>query len=79
MLTNKEKMLRMVLSNPVLQKKYRYDANDYDGFYEALAADNAVVQAIAKIIQGLDGSEDPTVQKRVYNTILNHMNENFYG
>lgn len=77
MRTNTEKMLQMVLSNEELQKRYRYNAADYDGFYEALNSDNAVVVAVAKIIRELDGSDDPTVQKRVYKTIFSYLNENY--
>lgn len=77
MRTNKEKMLQMILSNEALQNRYRYNAADYRDFYDALNSEKAVVVAIAKIIKELDGSEDPTVWKKVYTTVLNYLNDNY--
>lgn len=77
MKTNKEKMLQMILSNEALQKRYHYNAADYRDFYDALNSEKAVVVAIAKIINDLDGSDDPTICKKVYNTVLSYLNENY--
>jgi len=76
MITQKDKMLRMVLNDPRLIELYRYDLSDYNDLLDALDSDNAVVKTVAKIIQELDGSTDPAVQKRVYNTIFNYLNSN---
>lgn len=77
MRTNNERMLQMVLSDPELQQRYHYNAVDYPDFYEALNSDNAVVVAVATIIKELNGSDDKTTIKRVYNTVLNYLNDNY--
>lgn len=76
MVTQKDKMLRMVLNDPRLMEHYHYDIADYEDIYDALDADNAIVVAIAKVIQDLNGSIDPGDQKKTYNTIFNYLNNN---
>ena len=75
-MTQKDKMLRMVLENQALQKDYDYSANDFENIFDALNADNPVVVAIAKIIKEYSGSDDPSEQKRVYKTIFTYLNNN---
>ena len=75
-MTQKDKMLRMVLENPALQKDYDYSASDFENIYEALNADNPIVVAIAKIIKDYNGSDDPSEQKKVYKTIFTYLNNN---
>ena len=56
-MTQKDKMLQMVLDDPKLQEIYEYTRKDYDeGVYEAINSNNAIVSAVAKIIVELNGS-----------------------
>ena len=73
---NKERMLSMVLGDRKLQELYDYDESDYEDLYTALSSDNVVVAAVARIINGLDGSTDESVQKKVYNTVMNYITNN---
>ena len=75
-MTQKDKMLLMVLDDPKLQELYEYTRKDYDeGVYEAINSNNAIVSAVAKIIVELNGSDDPSEQKRVYQTIFKYLND----
>lgn len=76
-MTNKERMLHMVLDDPKLQELYDYDESEYEDMYQALNSENVVVAAVAKIIKELDGSTDESVQKKVYMTVFNYLNENY--
>ena len=75
-MTNKERMLHMVLDDTKLQELYDYDQSEYEDLYTALNSDNVVVASVARIIKGLDGSTDESVQKKVYMTVFNYINEN---
>lgn len=75
-MTNKERMLHMVLDDPKLQELYDYDQSEYEDLYTALNSDNVVVASVARIIKELDGSTDESVQKKVYMTVFNYINEN---
>lgn len=76
-MTNKERMLHMVLDDPKLQELYDYDESEYEDLYQAINSDNVVVAAVAKIIKDLDGATDESDQKRVYMTVFNYINENY--
>lgn len=75
-MTNKERMLHMVLDDTKLQELYDYDQSEYEDLYSALNSDNVVVASVARIIKELDGSTDESVQKKVYMTVFNYINEN---
>ena len=75
-MTNKERMLHMVLDDTKLQELYDYDQSEYEDLYTALNSDNVVVASVARIIKELDGSTDESVQKKVYMTVFNYVNEN---
>ncbi len=76
-MTQKDKMLQMVLDDPKLQELYEYTRKDYDeGVYEAINSNNAIVSAVARIIIELNGSDDPSEQKRVYQTVFKYLNDN---
>lgn len=75
-MTNKERMLHMVLDDTKLQELYDYDQSEYEDLYTALNSDNVVVASVARIIKELDGSTDESVQKKVYMTMFNYINEN---
>lgn len=75
-MTNKERMLHMVLDDTKLQELYDYEQSEYEDLYTALNSDNVVVASVARIIKELDGSTDESVQKKVYMTVFNYINEN---
>lgn len=75
-MTNKERMLHMVLDGTKLQELYDYDQSEYEDLYTALNSDNVVVASVARIIKELDGSTDESVQKKVYKTIFSYINDN---
>lgn len=75
-MTNKERMLHMVLDDTKLQELYDYDQSEYEDLYSALNSDNVVVASVARIIKDLDGSTDESVQKKVYKTIFSYINDN---
>lgn len=76
-MTNKERMLHMVLDDKKLQELYDYDESEYEDMYSAINSDNVVVAAVARIVKELDGSTDETVQRTVYMKVFNYINENF--
>ena len=75
-MTNKERMLHMVLDDTKLQELYGYDQSEYEDLYTALNSDVVVVASVARIIKELDGSTDESVQKKVYKTIFSYINDN---
>lgn len=76
-MTNKERMLHMVLDDQKLQELYGYDKSEYEDLYSAMNSDNVVVAAVARIIKDLNGSTDESDQKKVYMTVFNYINENY--
>ena len=75
-MTQKDKMLRMVLDDQKLRENYDYVPEDYESIYDALNSKKAIVVAVAKIIKELNGSDDPSEQKRVYKTVFTYLNKN---
>lgn len=76
-MTNKERMLHMVLDDKKLQELYDYDESEYEDLYTAFNSENVVVASVARIIKQLDGSMDESDQKKVYLTVFNYINDNF--
>ena len=76
-MTNKERMLHMVLDDKKLQELYDYDETEYEDMYAAINSENIVVASVARIIKQLDGSTDESDQKKVYMTVFNYINEHF--
>jgi hypothetical protein len=76
-MTNKERMLHMVLDDKKLQELYEYDKSEYEDLYTAMNSENVVVAAVARIIKNLDGSTDAADQKKVYMTVFNYINDNY--
>ena len=76
-MTNKERMLHMVLDDKKLQELYDYDETEFEDMYAAINSENIVVASVARIIKQLDGSTDESDQKKVYMTVFNYINENF--
>ena len=54
-MSNKERMLHMVLDDPKLQELYDYDKSEYEDLYQALNSENVIVAAVDRIIKYLDG------------------------
>ena len=75
-MTNKERMLHMVLDDKKLQELYEYDKSEYEDLYTAMYSDNVVVAVVARIIKDLNGSTDESDQKKVYMTVFNYLNDN---
>lgn len=75
-MTNKERMLHMVLDDIKLQELYDYDESEYEDMYTAMNSENVIVAVVARIVKDLDGSIDESVQKKVYMTVFNYINEN---
>lgn len=76
-MTNKERMLHMVLDDRKLQELYDYDESEYEDMYTAMNSENVIVAAVARIVKELDGSTDESVQKKVYLTVFNYINDNY--
>ena len=76
-MTNKERMLHMVLDDQKLQELYGYGKSEYEDLYQAINSENVIVAAVARIIKNLDGSTDESDQKKVYMTVFNYINENY--
>ena len=76
-MTNKERMLHMVLDDKKLQELYEYDKSEYEDLYTAMNSENVVVAAVARIVKDLDGSTDESVQKKVYMTVFNYIKDNY--
>lgn len=76
-MTNKERMLHMVLDDQKLREQYDYEESEYEDLPCALNSDNVIVAAVARIIKELDGSTDETDQNKVYKIVFNYINENY--
>lgn len=79
-MTQKDKMLQLVLNNEQLMKQYGYTAEQLEDLdlQEALRSDNAVVASVARIIRELDGSNDASKQKEVYKKVFTYLNNNLF-
>jgi hypothetical protein len=75
-MNNEDKMLQLVLSDKNLSSFYEYNAADYATVEDALRADNPVVVAVAKVINGISGNSEKSIQKEVYNEVFNYLNRN---
>ena len=75
-MTNKERMLHMVLDDPKLQEMYDYDSSDYEDIYTALNSGNIVVATVAQIIREFNGADDESEFKKVYMKVFNYIHDN---
>lgn len=71
--TNGDKVLQAVLSDERLINQGDYNPADFDTITEALDSDNAVVCAVAKII---DGKENNATDREIYNEVTNYLKSN---
>ena len=75
MLTNKEKMLNLVLDE--LSEMYDFDKSEYEDFHSALYSDNIMVATVARIIKEYNGTTDKAEKSRIYKSVFNFVNDNF--
>lgn len=75
-MTNEDKMLQLVLSDSNLNSFYEFDSEEFPSIKDALRADKTVVVAIAKIIRGIAGNSDKSIQKSIYQEVFNYLNQN---
>ncbi len=75
-MTQKEKMLHMVLNNERLMSSFNYTMDEVEelSFHDALYCDNAIIAGVAKIIDELKGSYDASTQKTVYKKVFQFFN-----
>ena len=71
--TNSDRMLQIVLSDEKLIAFGEYNAADYETIDQALSADNHVVVAVAKIINGLRRKSS---ESEIYNEVSNYLKNN---
>ena len=79
-MTQKDRMLQVVLNNETLMKQYGFNAiqiEDLD-LQDALHSDNAVIACVSRIIYELDGSNDISKQKEVYKKVFTYLNNNLF-
>ena len=75
-MTNKDKMLQLVLSDDKLSSFYEYNAEEFLTIDDALNSENPIVATVAKIIEGVAGTSDRGVFKETYNEVINYLNQN---
>lgn len=66
-------MLQAVLINPQLMEFGKYIAADFSTLSQALVSDNYVINAVARIIKGLD---DKSSQNEIWREVNNYLKEN---
>lgn len=71
--TNSDRMLQIVLSDEKLISYGEYNVADYETIDQALNADNPVVVAVAKIINGL---RKRSSENEIYNEVSNYLKNN---
>lgn len=71
--TNGDKILQAVIADEHLFNSYDYNPNDYSSITDALNSDNAIIQAIARII---DRNEQKATEKEIYNEVSNYLKLN---
>lgn len=74
-MTNEEKMLKLVLDDPKLQRSYGYSPDDYEDLGTALRSANTIVANVARIVKGLHGSTDHSDRKALYYEVFNNLKD----
>lgn len=72
-ITNSDKMLQAVLINPQLMEFGKYTIADFSTLSQALVSDNYVINAVARIIKGLD---EKSSQNEIWREVNNYLKEN---
>ncbi|MGE0020480.1 MAG: hypothetical protein AB7S72_12490 [Draconibacterium sp.] len=75
-MNNEDKMLQLVLSDSKLSSYYEYTPDDFQTIKDALESEIPVVVAVAKIIRGINGNSEKSLQKEVYNEVFTYLNQN---
>lgn len=75
-MNNKDKMMRLVLSDESLSSFYEFNPQEYATIEDALDSENPIVASVAKIIVGVDGNSDKGTFKETYNEVVNYLNQN---
>lgn len=75
-MSNEDKMLQLVLSDNNLSSFFEYNSEEFQTIKDALQSDNPVVVAVAKIIRGINGNSEKSIQKEVYTEVVNYLNQN---
>lgn len=75
-MSNKDKMLKLLLSDEKLISLYEYNTDDFPTISQALRSENPIVVSVAKIIEGVRGTSDKGIFKETYNEIVNYLNQN---
>lgn len=68
--TNSDRMLQIVLNDEKLIAYGEYNVADYETIDQALNADNPIVVAVAKIINGLRKNSS---ENEIYNEVSNYL------
>jgi hypothetical protein len=71
--TNSDRVLQTVLSDEKLMAYGEYNVADYETIDQALNADNPIVVAVAKIINGLRRNSS---ENEIYNEVSNYLKNN---
>lgn len=71
--TNSDKILQAVITDEQLTNFYGYNPNDYSSISDALDSDNAVIRAIAQII---NRNEQKATEREIYNEVSNFLKSN---
>lgn len=71
--TNSDKILQAVITDEQLMNFYGYNPNDYSSISDALDSDNAVIRAIAQII---NRNEQKATEREIYNEVSNFLKSN---
>jgi len=71
-ITNNDRMLQIVLHDSELIKHGEYNPDDFETIEDALDSDNAVVHAVATIINGKQTNN----RKEIYNNVSNYLKTN---
>lgn len=72
-LTNSDKMLQIVLSDPRLIDYGGYNSEDYKTVIDALNSESIVVVAVAKIVQGV---QRDFTSREIYAEVQNYLKMN---
>ncbi len=72
-ISNCDKMLQAVLMNPQLMDYGKYTCADFSTLTQALVSDNYVINAVARIIKGLD---DKSSVNEIWREVNNYLKEN---
>jgi hypothetical protein len=75
-MNNKDKMLRLVLSDEKLSSFYEFSSDDFPTVEDALNSENPIIVVVARIIEGVAGSSDRGDFKETYNEVINYLNQN---